>query len=321
MEDLEESILKKIEFHIPFFYRFVDDCITCVPEDKVEYVLKEFNAYHKCLQFTIETEENKQISFLDTTLHNIDGEIKTEWYTKKTWSSRYLNYKSCHPISQKKSVIIGLADRAVKLSDTDFRENAIKKAKQALILNNYPITLINKIFKKRINKFYNALQPHRNNKNKDNQAKHISLPFVNGLSQNFQNLFKKYDVTICHKANNLLSANYTKLKSKIPKNKKSNIIYQIPCDNCQSTYIGQTSQYLENRIKSHKYDKKNETALTKHMKSTNHVFNFNNTKIIKTEQNTKKREFLEMIEIQKNPHSVNDKKDTHGLSKIYLSVL
>jgi hypothetical protein len=106
------------------------------------------------------------------------------------------------------------------LSDTDFRENAIKKAKQALILNNYPITLINKIFKKRINKFYNALQPHRNNKNKDNQAKHISLPFVNGLSQNFQNLFKKYDVTICHKANNLLSANYTKLKSKIPKNKK-----------------------------------------------------------------------------------------------------
>jgi hypothetical protein len=147
------------------------------------------------------------------------------------------------------------------------------------------------------------------------------LPFVNGLSQNLQNVFKKYDITICHKANNLLSRNFSKLKSKTPQNKKSNIIYQIPCDNCHGIYIGQTSQYLENRIKSHKYDKRNETALTKHEKNQKHKFNYNNTKIIKTEKNTKKREFLEMVEIHRNKNSINDKKDINNLSKIYTAVL
>ena len=128
-------------------------------------------------------------------------------------------------------------------------------------------------------------------------------------------MFKKYDTTVCHTANNLLAANYTKLKPKIPKNQKSNIIYQIPCDNCEGVYIGQTSQYLENRIKSHRYDRRNETALTKHVKTKNHIFDFNNTKIIKTEQNIKKREFLEMIEIQKIHIPLTTKKIPTDLAK------
>ena len=88
------------------------------------------------MQFTIEIEENNKINFLDVTLHQQKQNIKTEWFTKTTWSAIYLNFKSSHPISQKKSVVIGLADRAIQLSDSEYRERAIKKAKSALKLNS-----------------------------------------------------------------------------------------------------------------------------------------------------------------------------------------
>lgn len=85
--------------------------------------------------------------------------------------------------------------------------------------------------------------------------------------------------------------------------------------------MGQTSQYLENRIKSHKYDKKNATALTKHEITKQHKFKFEDTKIIKSENNLKKRECYEMLHIQQNKHSINDKKDVNFVGKVYTAVI
>ena len=47
MEDFEETVLDTISFHILFFHRYVDDCITAVPKGKVNFILEEFNKYHK----------------------------------------------------------------------------------------------------------------------------------------------------------------------------------------------------------------------------------------------------------------------------------
>lgn len=118
----------------------------------------------------------------------------------------------------------------------------------------------------------------------------------------------------------MIAKNFTKLKTKTSKNKRSNIVYEIPCSGCNGVYIGQTSQYLENRIKSHKYDKKNSTALTAHERKTQHSFNFESAKILKTETNTRKRELYESIEIQKNYRAINDKKDANNISRIYSSL-
>ena len=99
----------------------------------------------------------------------------------------------------------------------------MKKAKSALKLNSYPTALIDGIFKDRIHKFYNRTNPSGNKTTQKSQF--ISLPFVNNLSQSFQSYFKKHNITICHKRYNLLNNNFSTLKSKTPKNKKSNIIY------------------------------------------------------------------------------------------------
>ncbi|XP_060523582.1 uncharacterized protein LOC132700362 [Cylas formicarius] len=320
LEDLEESVLSNALFDIPFFYRYVDDCITAIPKNKQHEILQLFNSYHQKLQFTIEIESQSKINFLDLTLHNLKKGIKTEWYTKVTWSSRYVNFNSQHPISQKKSVIIGLADRAIKLSDPDFREKSITKAKQALKLNNYPERLINTIFKKRIHLFYNQTKQKSNTQQKQ-KKNYLSLPYIPSMSENFSKIFMNHNITIAHKGYNLVKNIFSKLKDKIPDEKKSHVIYEIPCNDCEGVYIGQTSQYLKNRINGHKYDKKNTTALKSHCAETKHSFNFAKVKILKTENNTKKREILEMVEIQKNKNSINSKTDTNNLSKLYCNIL
>ncbi|CAG9833792.1 unnamed protein product, partial [Diabrotica balteata] len=147
LEHLEEIVLNKIDFDIPFFYRYIDDCLSAAPEDKMDNLLNEFNNFHQKLKFTLEIEKNNQINFLDLTLHKENSTVTTSWYTKKIWSSRYLNFNSHHTLSQKKSVVIGLADKAIRLSDPINRPQAIKKAKTALTLNSYPHHLIDKTFK------------------------------------------------------------------------------------------------------------------------------------------------------------------------------
>lgn len=318
LEDLENSILPKLNFQLPFFYRYVDDCLTAIPKGQENYILEKFHNYHDHLKFTIEIENNHSINFLDMTIYHDNNNMETEWHTKPTWSGRYLNFLSQHPMSQKKSVIIGLADRAINLSDNTHRHSAIQKAKHTLKLNNYPDKLVNKIFNSRLQKFNNKI--NTTNLIKKDKPTYLTLPYVTSLSENFEKYFKKHNITVCHKPVNLLQQNYSKLKTKTPKLKKTHTIYQIPCNDCNGVYIGQTSQYLANRLNGHKFDKKNTTALSKHQTENNHKFNFPDTKILGTEQNKQKREILEMIHIKKNPQSINNRADVKNLSIIYNNI-
>ena len=68
---------------------------------------------------------------------------------------RYLVFQILPPSFPKKTVIIGLAHRAIQLSDPQYRQEAINKATNALILS---YKIINNIFKARINKYYNSLK-------------------------------------------------------------------------------------------------------------------------------------------------------------------
>nr|CAI5820872.1 unnamed protein product [Callosobruchus analis] len=129
LEDLENQIIPNLDCQLPFFFRYVADCLTAIPNDKDNYILEQFHSYHPKLNFTIEIEKYNKINFLDLTIHHNNNKMYTAWYTKHTWSGRYLNYYSQHPIAQKKSIVTGLADRAINLSDQQYREAAIKKQK------------------------------------------------------------------------------------------------------------------------------------------------------------------------------------------------
>jgi len=105
---------------------------------------------------------------------------------------------------------------------------------------------------------------------------------------------------------------FSHVKDRVRLEKRSSVIYRIPCENCDSVYIGETMQYLGQRIRQHKNDvssKNEKTALGQHAFNFFHNFNFNSTAVLANENHNislKSGRFVKcMVEI------IKDKKCTH----------
>ena len=179
MVDLEREILPSFDFVIPWYFRYVDDTILCVPQDKADIVLCKFNSYNPRLQFTYKIESNNTLSFLDIKLMKVANEhIITNWYRKNTYSGRFLNFLSCHPFNQKLAVIKNLTDQAILLSHQSFHKENLILIKQLLLLNNYPINLIKKQIAKRITYLNNNRDRNLSyNQKPDSNNKYITIPY------------------------------------------------------------------------------------------------------------------------------------------------
>lgn len=118
---------------------------------------------------------------------------------------------------------------------------------------------------------------------------------------------------------------FTRLKDNIPKMLKANVIYKITCSTCHNVYIGQTSQWLKNRLAIHRSDLKkglDRCALVGHVKSNqDHKIDLDNVEILTTDQNYERRIFLEMVNINKFDNTMNKKTDTQNLNVIYTYLL
>jgi len=96
LQDLEISAIKNLPFYLLFYYRYVDDIVLTAPSNSLDLLLQSFNAQHSRLQFTMEIERDKKVSFLDLTFINDDGKLIFDLSRKPTFSERYLNYYSHH---------------------------------------------------------------------------------------------------------------------------------------------------------------------------------------------------------------------------------
>lgn len=80
-------------FEYKYDNKYVDDIITCIPHNQHQTILT-FNSKPKGfdrLQFTIEPEDNRSFSFLDTKVYRqSNGNIITDWFIKPTNSGRYI---------------------------------------------------------------------------------------------------------------------------------------------------------------------------------------------------------------------------------------
>jgi len=212
-------------------------------------------------------------------------------------------------------------------SNKPCNENKIKPLKQSTLSqfiikkenNNKPVTDIN-------------IQTNKDKTNKLTKN-YVSIPYIKGFTENIKKTFKDYDIKeikIASKPINKINDQiFSKLKDKIPEDKQTCLVYQINCTDCNKIYIGQTKQYIKNRINQHKSNttskikaQNEKTALSKHSTQLNHKFNFNQFKILEKEANRKKREFKESLHISLNNHNtINDKTDMKNLNLIYASTL
>ena len=84
LQDLEHEIITKNNIKASFYFRYVDDIVLAVHEEKVEEVLELFNSYHERLKFTVDRGDKNGINFLDVKLIEQEGNIIFDMYKKPT---------------------------------------------------------------------------------------------------------------------------------------------------------------------------------------------------------------------------------------------
>lgn len=335
---LLQVVLGELPFTPKIFVKYVDDIFAIIPNNKMDVMLAALNGFHSKLQFTVELERDGVLPYLDVlVLRKPNGFIKTDWYQKDIASKRILNYYSHHPNSQIINTASNLINRVLHLSSPEYHNKNIKIVRKTLTLNNYPTRIINKLINTESNK-YETINTHLNITPTQKSSKiYKSMTYVKGISEQISNVIKVYseDVQLAYKSKNSLNGVFSKLKDPIPQLKKTNVVYRIPCmgnvefgEKCAFSYIGQTKQYLERRIRNHEYDLRKsidastpKTALMDHYHSAGHYPDFKATKVIDTQQHYGKRLTLEALHIYTHDNTINLKRDCDDVSQIYCAIL
>ena len=146
-----------------------------------------------------EVEEDEQIPFLDVCVHlQDDGSLKTTVYRKPTHTDQYLNWDSNHHLDHKRSVVRTLYNRVeTHVSDTEDRVKEIDHIQKVLRVNGYSKWAL---------KIPN--QKDKAERQKQKQASIpsgpppplVGLPYVKGLSEELQRIFKKHGVNVFFQA-------------------------------------------------------------------------------------------------------------------------
>lgn len=318
MDCLLDNCIKQLSFELPFIFKYVDDIVCAVPEDKVDEILTTFNGFNPHLQFTVEREFDFGVPFLDTRVIRdpTTNKIILDWYRKPTASGRYLNFHSSHSIKQKINILLGMRNRVLYISDPSFVDKNLRIISELFMNNGFPRGLVKKLV------FNTPINDYATDDNcEEPMVQYKSLSLVNGLSNKLVRLFKNENFQIAIRSVKTINNVFSNMKDKTPKMLKSNIIYCIPCAECTMKYYGQTSQWLKSRLAIHKSDVKynrNRCAISQHANGSAHGMKWDDTEIIAEENKYRSRLFLEMYYIRINAaNSINFKTDTDQLSNIY----
>ncbi len=118
------------------------------------------------------------------------------------------------------------------------------------------------------------------------------------------------------------------------------LIYQIPCHNCDKSYIGETGRLFKTRLEEHQRDvdnapdeiftrntrklsqsTMNKSALTDHVQQENHVINWQEAKVVDKECHKRRRQVKEAIWIRKTGDTINRDEGTYELAHVWTDVI
>ena len=265
----------------------------------VESFTNHLNSINPSIKFTHEEESNGKLSFLDVLVHvNDDGSTKTTVFRKGTHTDQYLNFKSNHHLEHKRSVVRTLVNRADTLiTEEEDKKTELRHIKQALTSNDYAPWMMNIPKKKQQKLVSSAAQAQRKT------HPPIGLPFIKGISEPLERIFKKHGVKIYHKPTNTLRQHLVHPKDPTHKENKTGVIYEVKCATCSRLYVGETSRTLGKRLEEHK--KTTASAINEHCQNTGHQIDWKNVRILGKEDHWMKRKIKEAIEIRRKKPSLN----------------
>ena len=214
------------------------------------------NAVDPKISFTIETENNGQISFLDTLITRKNGAVTICVYRKPTHTDRYLDFNSHHELKHKISTASTLLNRALNLPSTaEGVKKELTHVSNALKSNGYPSATISNILKSTsevipspeelVGMFFKWTDPP----DSQNGFAVLSLPYIKGVTEPLTRILNNNGVRATTRLVKTLQQEFASPKSRPPSDRQTNVVYKIPCADCTRNYIGETGRCLHTRKK------------------------------------------------------------------------
>ena len=177
-------------------------------------------------------------------------------------------------------------------------------------------------------------------KKKDTQDKQykgqVVIPYIEGVTERIDRVMKKYGVATAMKPHSTLRRQLVHPKDKCEMSEQGELVYQIPCKSCDSSYIGETGRLFKTRLEEHQKDANsapntqytrnarkvsqsttNKSALTDHATTENHLIDWEGAKVIDRESNKRKRHVREAIWIRRTENAINRDDGNYDLPHVY----
>ena len=257
MEVIEDSALSISTVPPKIWKRYVDDSFVIIKKDSVSAFHDILNSIDPKISFTIETENNGQIAFLDTLVTRKNGVITIDVYRKPTHTDRYLDYTSHHEKKHKISTAATLLNRASNLpSTTDGKAKEIKHVRDALKANGYPPPVISNILKKKnstetipspeelVGMFFKWAEPS------NTHPDFACIPYISGLTEPLSRLLRNNGIRVVTKPHKTLQQEFPSPKFRPLIDLQTNVVYKISCNDCSWNYIGETGRCFSTRKKN-----------------------------------------------------------------------
>ncbi|PNF15534.1 hypothetical protein B7P43_G16534 [Cryptotermes secundus] len=299
MEDFEERALDLAPHKPRCWFRYVDDTFVIWSHgpDKLQDFLNHINSINQCIQFTMETETEGHLPFLDIDIYRRpDGSLGHRVYRKSTHTNLYLNAASHHHPSNKQAALSTLVHRARALCDQDSLHAELVLLKDVFKKNGYNNRQIHRV----LNRRPNISRPE------DKPGSVAFLPYVGTIFNRISRVLSRHNIKAVGLPPYKLSSFLRPVKDSL--GLRTPGVYSIPCE-CGKVYIGQTGRSVDMRLKEHqrhiRFEQPDKSAVAEHGIDLGHRIQLQNTSILATKTCYMDRIIREAIEIQLHPGNKN----------------
>lgn len=310
MDSLEDQILNNNnnfgQQNILYWYRYVDDviCLWKGTNRQLQKFHKHINSLDPNIQFTIETEENNSINFLDLTITKINKKHDFSIYRKPTHTDTIIHNNSRHSYGHKVAAFNSMIHRLINIPmNQENYQKELTTIEEIATNNGYTKELIQRRLRnikknKALAKIYT--------KTKETNMKWNKISYIGPISNKITRIMNKNGQKTAHYNNHKLSHFFRNDKDKIEKMNTTGV-YELSCGTCEKTYIGRTYRNFNTRIKEHIAAYRNrhmdKSNFADHLLTSNHIYD-DNIKILHQETDKRKIDILEEIEILKNQNKI-----------------
>lgn len=315
-----EEELEKEGLMPRLWIRYVDDVFAIIDRDEIEVTLRELNQRHKDIKFTLETEEEGKIPFLDLLIKRIAGRLFFEVYRKATHTQRFITRDSNHAIQHKMAAFNCLIYRLVNIPmlPTDFLKEK-EYIKETGRKNGFEEEIIvNRIKKiqtrKRRDELTTLYQQERYQGKKQDRSR-MAITYDRRFGKKIGTTIREFGLETVptsrpFQLKNLLGS--TKDKKKLH---EISGIYKICCPQCNKRYIGQTKRIITTRVNEHfkeaekmegdgRLNRTINSKVAKHIVEEGHLMNNSNIIATKEINDIRQLDFYESLMIRRENSSL-----------------